>query len=73
MTLLDRIAHRRRTVAVVAAVAALGIGLAGCQRTIQERVADRDACQAAGGTYQEWLSGFNTTMSSCDLSETPKE
>lgn len=48
---------RRRIVLVAVALVAM-LSLTGCGETLEERIANRDACEAAGGRYVEMVNGF---------------
>lgn len=44
--------------------------LSGCGETLEQRVANRESCETAGGAYTETISGWTYEYSgwNCDLS-----
>lgn len=50
--------RRRYRFVILALVTAGALTLTGCGETLEERIANRDACEGAGGSYHETINAY---------------
>lgn len=55
----------------VVSILLLTLGLAGCGETLEQRIANKETCHAAGGRYVEMTSGLDYSYRDwrCDLGD----
>ena len=65
----------KKTLALLLLAGLTTVTLTACgeERTLEQRIELKVSCEAAGGTYEEWLTDFGM-RSNCDLTtETDKK